>query len=688
MPPAVEYRSPQGATSSAIGDLPSVQGIRDTRVLVLLREWNAVIARLQLSRAVALSIAHRAIENETGFAREAIASGRVAEASFFQAIAHELGLLFLGRIDPDQVHMAAEERLAGLARLGGPPLTLLTLRSGQTLHVIARPDIDFGTLQRQLREHPGIAERIAIASPSVLRSAIVRRSSQRLLFDAQNAHALGSPDLSARTVVTGRQGLYVGVLTAMLLVGLSIFPLETILVIHLIAALTFLACIVLRVLALRDAKPIPPRYLQAGPTDEMPVYSVVVALYREREIVPQLLVALGKLQWPRSKLEIKLVCEADDRDTLAALRAHRLHPCIEIIEVPPAMPRTKPKALAYALPLCSGEFITLFDAEDRPDPNQLIAAYSRFKRSSNHLACLQAPLQITNAPSGILPAMFAFEFAGLFRGLLPFLARLGLPLPLGGTSNHFRRSALLEVGGWDPYNVTEDADLGVRLARYGYRVGIMRNPTLEDAPERLRDWLPQRIRWFKGWMQTWLVHMRHPVLLWRELGAASFLTMQIIFAGMILSALVHPLFFVTVIYAAVTIAQTGEIASLEARLAIIAFIALLLGYAAFIVLGWRSLAKRERPSLAKVIMLTPLHWLLLSVAAWVALAELYWRPHHWHKTPHRRASPAATKASATKIPVQIKTRTGKPLPPQPRAAPGSPMIFGSSSPITPLSRPS
>ena len=643
--------------------LPSVRQIREMRVDAKLREWRPVLARIGLGAEDARAIARRAVANDTGFARELLASGKVVEDRFFRAIAVEVGLGFIARISPKQIVMDADARLDALRRSFGARVMMVSDASGNIIHVMARSDIELGTLRKWVNEHPDLSNRLRLAPPSVVRKALVERTSRRLLFDAENAHALHSPHLTARTVITGRQGLVIGVLLALLGTCLALAPAVTILAIHVLAALTFFSCIMLRLLALRDARPIQRRHMQPGEPDELPVYSVIVALYREREIVPQLLVALGKLQWPRSKLEIKIVCEADDAETLAALRAHRLHPCIEIIEVPPGLPRTKPKALAYALPLCSGEFVTLYDAEDRPDPYQLAAAYARFRRDGQRLACLQAPLVIGNTKASILATMFAFEYAGLFRGLLPFLARSGLPLPLGGTSNHFRRSVLTEVGGWDAFNVTEDADLGLRLARYGYQVGIIRNPTMEDAPERLREWLPQRIRWFKGWMQTWLVHMRHPVLLWRELGFAGFLAVQIVVFGMILSALVHPVFLASVLYVSASVIASGSIDTFEAQIVLLALAALVCGYGAFIMLGWRSLAASERPPLWKTICLTPVHWVLLSVAGWVAIWELWWRPHHWHKTPHRRS----VSYPATQAPERRASRAAAIIPP-PRVA--------------------
>jgi cellulose synthase/poly-beta-1,6-N-acetylglucosamine synthase-like glycosyltransferase len=222
------------------------------------------------------------------------------------------------------------------------------------------------------------------------------------------------------------------------------------------------------------------------PPAELPVYSVLVALYHEAEVAPELVAALEKIDWPKSKLEIKLVCEADDHATLGALRALALPRNMEVVAVPVFGPRTKPKALAYALPLVSGEFVALYDAEDHPHPKQLLTAWQRFREAPHEVACIQAPLEIANRGAGIVARMFAFEYAALFRGMLPWLSARRLLLPLGGTSNHFCRAALEEVGGWDPYNVTEDADLGMRLARFGYRAETIACPTYESGPDTTR----------------------------------------------------------------------------------------------------------------------------------------------------------------------------------------------------------
>lgn len=371
---------------------------------------------------------------------------------------------------------------------------------------------------------------------------------------------------------------------------------------------------------------------------------------------------------------MKFICEDDDRGTIDALRALGLRPWAEIIEVPRGMPATKPNALTYALPLTRGEFIAIYDAEDRPHPLQLYEAWKRFSQEDESLACLQAPLDIGNGAAGILPRMFALEYAALFRRFLPYLASRGLFLPLGGTSNHFRRAALEDVCAWDPYNVTEDADLGVRLARYGYRTGVIFSPTVEDAPEQPVVWLRQRTRWLKGWSQTWLVHMRNPVELASELGFRSFIAVQILLAGLLLSSLFHPILLATGVGLAAKAVAVGGLTPPQFFLFAIDAFNLVLGYGAFLLLGWRASPPGARRGFWKVILFTPVYWMMMSVAAWRAAVHLYTRPHHWEKTPHARrravAGPAAAKA-----------------PYSPRKPGPSPMIFGSSAPMTAASRP-
>jgi cellulose synthase/poly-beta-1,6-N-acetylglucosamine synthase-like glycosyltransferase len=411
---------------------------------------------------------------------------------------------------------------------------------------------------------------------------------------------------------------------------------------HFFFSFFFLACVGLRFAALLSAGPQRVLKAPAVPPADLPVYSVLVALYREAEVAPELVAALEKIDWPTSKLEIKLVCEADDHATIGAIRALALPRNMELVEVPVFGPRTKPKALAYALPLTSGEFVALYDAEDHPHPKQILRAWQKFQQAPPEVACVQAPLEVANRGAGMVARMFAFEYAALFRGMLPWLSARRLLLPLGGTSNHFRRTALEEVGGWDPYNVTEDADLGMRLARFGYRTETIACPTYESGPDTFATWLPQRTRWFKGWMQTWLEHMRDPVLLMRELGLGSFLIGQILFAGMVLSALAHPFLLVTGLVLVIDLALARPTGTWKSVLLTIDVVNVACGYMSFLLLGWQTLKLREKLGFWKVVLFTPVYWMMMSIAAWRAVWQLWRKPHLWEKTPHRPLRRAAS----------------------------------------------
>ena len=212
-----------------------------------------------------------------------------------------------------------------------------------------------------------------------------------------------------------------------------------------------------------------------------------------------------------------------------------------------------------------------------------------------------------------------------------------MPLPLGGTSNHFRRVVLEKIGGWDPYNVTEDADIGFRLARFGYRSASIDLPTLEDAPLAVGPWLRQRTRWFKGWMQTWLVHTRHPQRLARELGAAGSLGFTLTSTGLIVSSMIYPVYLFTLL-AMVTdpVALWGDGGVFDAMVLGLNLFNLVGGYMAMALLAERALTLRGRRAAIRGVMLLPVYWLLMSLATYRALIELAFRPHHWEKTPHRR----------------------------------------------------
>jgi cellulose synthase/poly-beta-1,6-N-acetylglucosamine synthase-like glycosyltransferase len=277
--------------------------------------------------------------------------------------------------------------------------------------------------------------------------------------------------------------------------------------------------------------------------------------------------------------------------------------------------------------------VVIYDAEDCPEPKQLKKAVAAFRLGDEKLACVQAQLNYYNWNENWLTRQFAIEYSAFFDLLLPMMVRLGLPIPLGGTSTHFRTRILREAGAWDPNNVTEDADLGIRLALLGYRCGIIQSTTQEEANCRLPNWIRQRSRWIKGWLQTWLVRMRHPVRLYRQLGPKGFIGFQLLIGGFTLSNIVHPFFYVSM---AISIAATGVPADFEdgTGLAVFNLLVLISGYSVAVAAGIAAVAVRGMPSLLNHAVMMPAYWLLISLAAYKAMWQLVTRPFHWEKTEH------------------------------------------------------
>ena len=370
------------------------------------------------------------------------------------------------------------------------------------------------------------------------------------------------------------------------------------------------------------------------PDHALPRYTILVPLYKEAAVVGRLLDALGSLDYPRAKLDIKLLIEADDHETREALERLAPGPVHDIVIAPPGHPRTKPRALNIGLASARGALLTVYDAEDDPDPQQLRRAAAAFAQAPQNLACLQCPLAIENARDSWLAGLFALDYASLFEVLDPGLARLRLPIPLGGTSNHFRVEALRRLQGWDAWNVTEDADMGVRLARMGYEVATLAAPTWEEAPAKLAPWLAQRRRWMKGWMQTLIVHLRNPRRLVKELGFARAATLVTMLAGGVLGPLIGPLYVALFIhdsvwgelFAPVTLAQTLA-SALWCVIAVMGGLVMV----APMVIGAR---RRKLMRLLPLLPLLPAYTALLGLAAAMALVDLFRRPHHWAKTTH------------------------------------------------------
>ena len=447
----------------------------------------------------------------------------------------------------------------------------------------------------------------------------------------------------------------------------SLLPIVSLLMLHIVLTLFYLANFLVRLYALgapsdrRGTDCDAPACRHAD--RPLPVYSVLVALYKEESVAAQLVDALDRLDWPRSRLDIKLICEEDDEETIAALEALRLAPEYEIVLVPVQLPRTKPKALSYALPGVRGTFVTVYDAEDRPHPGQLREATPPSWPRRQRVICLQAPLIITNARQSWWSALFALEYAGLFRGLLPMLSLTGLPLPLGGTSNHFRTAELKQIGGWDPYNMTEDADLGLRLHRLGYRSQVIFKPTFEDAPASGRLARPADAL-VQGLAADLAGADAQAARLGREMGWLAFTVFQILIAGMLFSSLCHPTVIGFLIYLTWLMFQDGT--HVDSWLAFWLFICDIVNifgsYAVFIALGRiRRCAGESGPSAGAGSSCRSTGWSCRSPPG-RRCSSCAANPFSWNKTPHAPSAPGKISNSAGEKPalkMERRSRRGR-----------------------------
>ena len=377
----------------------------------------------------------------------------------------------------------------------------------------------------------------------------------------------------------------------------------------------------------------PPEALAALRDEDLPTYTILIPLYREAAVVPYITAALAAMDYPADKRETLFLVEEDDAETRAALARANLPPGFRALVVPPGEPRTKPRACDWGLDVATGELLVVYDAEDRPEPDQLKKAAWLFAQGPPTRACVQARLNFFNPTQNLLTRWFTSEYSMWFDLFLPGLTGLSAPLTLGGTSNHFRTAVLQELGGWDPFNVTEDCDLGVRLYKRGYRAVMMQSTTWEEANSRLPSWLRQRSRWVKGYAQTWLVNMRHPLRLWRQMGPGGWFSFQMTVGGSVLCYLLNPLYWALTILWLTT--HNPFITRLfPPVIYALGLFCLYVGNFVFVYLSVLGCLYRRYWSLVKYALLTPFYWLLMSLGAYKGILQLLTRPFYWEKTEH------------------------------------------------------
>jgi len=470
---------------------------------------------------------------------------------------------------------------------------------------------DGSTLERtEQLDNVGFARQNSKLTPPGFVTAQNHRT--RKFEDTMSLLEKEAPEFSARRTIWPWQRRTLLAACAALAIACLIKPLTIMSIIFAALAFPFLCVGALRMLAIwwlvkkMPATPLPtssharisklhvPRSPQMSQTElmveELPFYAILVPLFKEAHVVPGLLEALRHFDYPKDRLQISFITESIDQETTAALFAANLDDHMRVVIVPEGRPRTKPRALNYALKSARGDMIVVFDAEDIPQPGQLRSAVKLLGQGNGRTGCIQARLNVYNPSENWLTRQFTIEYTGLFDAILPALEHLDVPVPLGGTSNHFPRQVLERVGAWDPFNVTEDADLGIRLARFGYNVTVLASTTWEEAPEKFNVWFGQRTRWMKGWMQTYLVHMREPARTRKELGFRGFLGFQALMVGLILSPLVHPIFYIALMLD--YFSGNDLLSSTESHPTValswffwIGFINLVIGYVSAIILG-------------------------------------------------------------------------------------------------------
>ncbi|MEO9570254.1 MAG: glycosyltransferase family 2 protein [Polaribacter sp.] len=366
---------------------------------------------------------------------------------------------------------------------------------------------------------------------------------------------------------------------------------------------------------------------------ELPIYTIHLPVFKESEVIQKLVWNLNSLDYPIEKLDAKLLIESDDAMTYNAIREMKFPTNFEPIIIPYAQPKTKPKACNYGLYFSKGKYLTIYDAEDIPDSDQLKQTYKLFNKLPDNYIAIQCALNYFNKSENFLTKMFTLEYSYWFDYMLPGLDSLRIPIPLGGTSNHFKFDKLMELGGWDGFNVTEDADLGLRCYAKDYKITVLDSTTYEEANNEFFNWIRQRSRWIKGYMQTYLVHMRKPLKLYKSIGARGFFGFQFFIGGTVFTFLSYPVLLIFLLIYITFKSKWIELLFPD-WLIIISLINFTLGNLIMIYTNMIAIFKRSSYSLIIYALANPVYWLMHSIAAYKGLNQLITKPFYWEKTNH------------------------------------------------------
>ena len=460
-------------------------------------------------------------------------------------------------------------------------------------------------------------------------------------YTTQSVTALLSrePENSAAWVLTKQQKIWM-ILSLIVITGLAIWNIKAFLIaLNSIFTIIYMLMVVYKFFLVSAAigsdleVPISQKEIDALRDDELPVYTILIPVYKEAAVLPKLLKSITKMDYPKIKLDVKVLLEQDDEETIAAFHAINPPEYIQAVILPPSQPKTKPKACNYGLIHARGEYVVIFDAEDKPDPDQLKRVVVAFNKIPANVICIQCKLNYFNRNQNLLTKWFSIEYSMWFDLFLPGLDARNVPIPLGGTSNHFKKFALIEAGAWDPHNMTEDADLGIRLYKLGYRTRIVDTTTYEEANSKVHNWIRQRSRWVKGHIQTWLVHMRHPIKLIKDIGFPAFFSFQMVVGGNIFTVILNPLYWI--ITAVWFLFRFDFISSLfPGVIYYLGAFSLFFGNFAFTYINVAGAMGRKYYDMVWAALISPIYWGLMSIGGWRGFLQLLTKPHYWEKTVH------------------------------------------------------
>lgn len=534
--------------------------------------------------------------------------------------------------DPPDLTLVNQFGASNCLRAGLLPWRRL---GGATVVLSARPG-QLGRHADRMRDCFGHV-RMAHTTESALREALLCVAAPALVAEAESCLP---PAESSRTLSIGGVGTMMAALTLILLT--VVFPRMVLLILTLWAVLCFIGGLWLKLAGLLFS----PHHAKARTgittTGRLPVVSILVPLYRESEIADHLMARMAALDYPRDRLDLCFILEDDDTLTRTALAATPLPHWAQVIAVPRGTLRTKPRALNYALSFARGSIIGIYDAEDMPAPDHLKRVVGHFATVGPDVGCVQGVLDYFNPRANWLARCFTLEYASWFRVILPGLAQMGLVVPLGGTTLFIRRHAIEVVGGWDAHNVTEDADLGLRLARHGFRTDVIGIVTEEEANARLWPWVRQRSRWLKGYAITWMVHMRRPDRLWRDLGPWRFFGVQLIFLATLSQLVLAPLIWsFSLLFLGLPHPLSGTL-----PVWLIGAICGLFVLSAVVELALMTVAafRAGKPGLAFWTPTFLLYYPLATIGAYRGLWQIATRPYFWDKTTHGIFTPKVARA--------------------------------------------